>query len=772
MEIRWLERVVLVGFSSFRLLAPLLFSMNCTLCRYFDLILLAIILVGPLRKLLEHRHILLAGQTSYVRASLMFIISTLTLLIISWQVDSKVFALLLLRACICEADSIAAPESQNPSPPFLARRASSRKVLRQSSDHEWADAIADAYFVCDVRLQLSFANFRARAVLQEYEGSFQRLAKEMVTDGANERSLESAIMGLMEERGKSVRLDLGRSNLGNTSFFAHYRAVLWRADRAVLIILKEKKEKSARAMGEGLDRAMYCTMSHELRTLLNAVIANLELLEDSLDPGVRVYHKIAQSSTRVLSSKLNDLLDCIQIQNGEFRLHLAEFNVSAVVGEVCNVCMWQAKQKQVDVRIVTDDKSVGTMVGDESRIRQVIYSLMLSAIQLTDWGTVVLHVQRKKNRRVSFRVVGSGAETHLRLMQQLKRASPAERKRRFSLRPSDQEPTELLDELTLEISQSICRQMDSRLVATNQDGRVQLSFDVLDGFPDSPVHTENMINRKYSLVEANASFKDCAGVVLEQGDGSANTYRETHRCRTEAPRPQPVDTIPEEFPLPCPTIRIPFANFIRSNSPTASSGSPLSRLQAQPRTWLKLPEGEDSDRSSDPNKTPSPGRRKTRRLTMADGSRTTCNKVVPRKKVSVDDCDVCHILIVDDNVTNRFVLKELMKRYAYNSIEAKDGRDALTIMEKYVKAGAVSEMMMIFMDLQMPVMNGIQATEAILGLCVTAGVVPPPIIGISSDPSEEDRRMFMSSGIREFLSKPIDKQKVAGLVKKYMCKEL
>ena len=143
---------------------------------------------------------------------------------------------------------------------------------------------------------------------------------------------------------------------------------------------------------------------------------------------------------------------------------------------------------------------------------------------------------------------------------------------------------------------------------------------------------------------------------------------------------------------------------------------------------------------------------------------------VMHSKLIADDVERCHILIVDDNTTNRFVLKALLKKHSYNSIEAKDGKDAVTIIEKYVKAKSVDELMLIFMDLQMPNMNGIQATKEIINLCTADGITPPPIIGVSSDPSEEDRAKFFNAGIQEFISKPIDRQKISYIIDKYINK--
>ena len=129
------------------------------------------------------------------------------------------------------------------------------------------------------------------------------------------------------------------------------------------------------------------------------------------------------------------------------------------------------------------------------------------------------------------------------------------------------------------------------------------------------------------------------------------------------------------------------------------------------------------------------------------------------------------ILIVDDIAINRMVMNGLMKSYGYFSIEAKDGQEGLNLVENLIKTHSLKELKLVMMDLQMPIMNGIEATQEILSICRGAKLDSPPIIGISADSSEEDRRNFLKSGIKEFCSKPIDRKKIQYLIDKYIMKK-
>ena len=125
------------------------------------------------------------------------------------------------------------------------------------------------------------------------------------------------------------------------------------------------------------------------------------------------------------------------------------------------------------------------------------------------------------------------------------------------------------------------------------------------------------------------------------------------------------------------------------------------------------------------------------------------------------------VLIVDDHPLNRSVMKSLLKLEGFNSLEAKDGKESVLLVEEYINTNTLRNISLIFMDLQMPIMNGIQAVTTIREMCQKCKCEIPAIIGISSDSSEEDRRNFLKAGLNKFVSKPITKQKLSKLMKKY-----
>jgi len=132
---------------------------------------------------------------------------------------------------------------------------------------------------------------------------------------------------------------------------------------------------------------------------------------------------------------------------------------------------------------------------------------------------------------------------------------------------------------------------------------------------------------------------------------------------------------------------------------------------------------------------------------------------------------IVNLELFEDDMSNRFVLKSLLNKFGYSSIEAQNGLDAVEIVERHIKNNTIRTLLIIFMDSQTPVMNGIKSTETILNILSIAGISPPPIIGISSDSLEEDRYKSEKAGITEFINKPLDKQKVKAILDRYIIKK-
>ncbi|MDO8281818.1 MAG: response regulator [Thermodesulfovibrionia bacterium] len=115
------------------------------------------------------------------------------------------------------------------------------------------------------------------------------------------------------------------------------------------------------------------------------------------------------------------------------------------------------------------------------------------------------------------------------------------------------------------------------------------------------------------------------------------------------------------------------------------------------------------------------------------------------------------ILIVDDNEKNRKLLKVIIESHGYETVEADNGKEGVRLARE-------SKPLLILMDIQMPVMDGIEAAKILKSEAETAGI---PVIAVTSYAMKGDREKFLATGINDYIAKPIDVNEVISIIDKY-----
>ena len=615
--------------------------------------------------------------------------------------------------------------------------------------------LSDVYEDLQEQAMISVVIFSLAMLLAAVLASrLQRLISAPVADLAN------AMHRVSDSRNYDMRLEkTADDEIGTLIDSFNTMLAQIEAHETALRAAKDDAESANRAKSRFL-----ATMSHEIRTPMNGVIGMAELLQNTeLDERQIEYAKIIRSSADSLMTIISDILDFSKIEAGKLDLEHVTFDLREQIENTTRNLTARARKKGLELNLAIEPDLIRQVIGDPTRLSQILTNLVGNAIKFTSNGHVMVRArnltEQSEHLRFCIEIEDTGIGIDKEMQQHI-----------FdSFRQADSSTTRKFGGtgLGLAIAKELVHLLDGDIDVTSSPGEgTTFWFDITLDKPETsdPIGIPAFEQEPVLIVEHNISscqalmdqlthvglrpvcVRDAAAalaklrlsiaqdspfaaLLLDEGLPGLYTSELAETLRTN-----------QEFSVP----GVVTMRYIGQNA----YGSPLITEQS---VVLSKPVKQDElyhCMTNILNHTKHSDHDEASYERESDGDLSP--SVVQRRR----------ILLVEDNTTNQVVASEMLVSLGYEITIVENGQQA-------VERFNAESFELILMDCQLPRLDGYDATRQIRALEAKRGQGHIPIIALTAYATNDDRKRALASGMNDYISKPYTQEEIAEVLERW-----